>query len=71
MALPREKIEGRSDRSSSPRSQFPWVLALVVLMGILGVTFSFHSDRSLSERNGVLSEIDADNDVIPSIAPEK
>lgn len=71
MAITREKVEGRSRRSSPPRHQFPWVLGLVVLAGTLGVAFSFHADRSSSERNGVLSATDADNDVIPSIGPEQ
>ena len=71
MAMTREKLEERSLRSSQPRHQFPWVLALVVLAGTLGVAFSFHTDRSSSERNGVLSGTDADNDVIPSIGPEQ
>lgn len=71
MAMTREKIEERTYRSSPTRHQFPWVLALVVFAGILGVAYSFHSDRSMSERNGVLSETDADNDVIPSIGPQQ
>jgi hypothetical protein len=64
-----EKIEGKSAGRSSLRIQFPWLLALVVLIGVVAIAFSFGSDRSLSERKGVLSEIDADNDVIPSISP--
>lgn len=69
MALTPENIDERADHSSRPRFQFPWLLALVVLVGVIGIVLSFDSDRSLSERNGVLSQIDADNDVIPSLAP--
>jgi hypothetical protein len=69
MAMTPEKIEGQSDRASSPRIQFPWVLALGVLVGIVAVAYSFDSDRSLSERTGILSGTDADNDVIPSLSP--
>lgn len=69
MAVVPEKIEGQSKLASSPRVRFPWLLALVVLAGIGAVAYSFHSDRSLSERTGVLSETDADNDVIPSLSP--
>ncbi|MBS0238041.1 MAG: hypothetical protein JSR89_06425 [Proteobacteria bacterium] len=69
MAVTPEEIDERPDGSSRPRFQFPWLLALVVLVGVIGIALSFDSDRSLSERNGVLSQIDADNDVIPSIAP--
>jgi len=64
------EIDGRPDRPNPRRIQFPWLLALVVLVGVIGIALSFDSDRSLSERNGVLSQIDADNDVIPSIAPQ-
>lgn len=68
MTITPEETEGQSDRASSPRIHFSWVLAFVVLVGIAAV-YSFDSDRSLSERTGVLSETDADNDVIPSISP--
>jgi hypothetical protein len=64
-----EKIEGQSTRASSLRLRFPWLLALGVLVGIVAVAYSFDSDRSLSERTGVLSGTDADNDVIPSLSP--
>lgn len=69
MAVTPEKIDEQPDRTFRQRIQFPWLLALVVLVGVIGIALSFDSDRSLSERNGVLSQIDADNDVIPSIAP--
>lgn len=69
MAIIPEKIEGQSNRVASLRVRFPWLLALVVLTGVAAVAYSFHSDRSLSERTGVLSGTDADNDVIPSLSP--
>ncbi|WP_156150840.1 hypothetical protein [Hyphomicrobium sp. 99] len=69
MATIPEKIDEQSDHSSSPRIKFPWVLALGVLVLLLAIVFSFDSDRSLSERNGVVSQTEAENGVIPSIAP--
>lgn len=69
MAITPEKIEGQSNRAASLRFRFPWLLALAVLAGIIAVGYSFHSDRSLSERTGVLSGTDVDNDVIPSLSP--
>ncbi len=48
---------------------FPWLLAVFVLGMLFAVGYSIDNDKSLSERNGVVTQTDADNDVIPSLAP--
>jgi hypothetical protein len=44
-------------------------LAVFVLGMLFAVGYSIDNDKSLSERNGVVTQTDADNDVIPSLAP--
>ncbi len=56
--------------STLPRFRLPWALAAVVLVAIFAVGYSLDSDRSLSERNGVVSQTEAENGVIPSIPPQ-
>ena len=52
------------------RIRLPWALAIAVLVGMFAVGYSLDNDRSLSERNGVVSQTEADNGVIPSIPPQ-
>jgi hypothetical protein len=54
----------------SSRVQFPWVLAVVVFIAIYAVGYSLDGDRSQSERDGVVSQTEADNGVIPSLPPQ-
>ena len=52
----------------SPRMR-PWTYALVAIAAGLVGGYVFGDQRSQSERNGVLTATDADNDVIPSVSP--
>jgi hypothetical protein len=57
------------ERDWSPRTR-PWTYALAAIaVGLLGA-YVFGDQRSESERNGVLTATDADNDVIPSVSPD-
>jgi hypothetical protein len=49
----------------------PWALAALVLAVFFAVGYSIDSDRSLSEREGVVTQTDAENDVIPSLPPDQ
>jgi hypothetical protein len=60
-----------SFRGSKIGRGFPWVFAGLVLAVLMAVGYSIDSDRSLSEREGVVTQTDAENDVIPSLPPEK
>lgn len=64
---------------SAPRSlydetgqrPFPWLLAVLVVGMLFAVGYSIDNDKSLSEREGVVTQTDADNDVIPSLPPKQ
>ncbi len=51
-------------------SPVPWALAAVVFAALTAIGYSLDSDRSLSERNGVVTRTEAENDVIPSLPPD-
>lgn len=63
----------RSPRSAphgeTEHGPFPWLLAAFVLGMLFAVGYSIDNDKSLSEREGVVTQTDADNDVIPSLPP--
>lgn len=59
----------RSLDGVTEQGPFPWLLAVFVLGMLFAVGYSIDNDKSLSERNGVVTQTDADNDVIPSLAP--
>lgn len=60
--------ESESYVSRWPR--FPWVLAAIVFVAVFAVGYSLDNDRSLSERDGVVSQTEAENGVIPSLPPQ-
>ncbi len=62
--------ESQSDISTTPRFLSPWALAALVFVAIFAVGYSLDNDRSLSERDGVVSQTEAENGVIPSIPPQ-
>ncbi|HML27663.1 MAG TPA: hypothetical protein PKE16_02275 [Hyphomicrobium sp.] len=45
-------------------------MALLVLGMLIAVGYSIDNDKSLSEREGILTKTDAENDVIPSLPPQ-
>jgi hypothetical protein len=57
-------------RSNVSRRGFPWILAAIVFVVVMAVGYSFDTDRSQSEREGVVTQTEAENDVIPSLPPE-
>ncbi|CCB63530.1 MULTISPECIES: hypothetical protein [unclassified Hyphomicrobium] len=59
----------RSFHGVTEHGPFPWLLAVFVLGMLFAVGYSIDNDKSLSERNGVVTQTDADNDVIPSLPP--
>ena len=61
----------RSFHDEAERRPFPWLLAVFVLGMLFAVGYSIDNDKSLSEREGVVTQIDADNDVIPSLPPNQ
>lgn len=62
--------QGSTRLAQAPRGQFPWSLAIFVIAVLTAVGFSLDNDRSLSEREGVVTQTEAENDVIPSLPPE-
>jgi hypothetical protein len=60
--------ESESYVSRSPR--LPWVLAAIVFVAVFAVGYSLDNDRSLSARDGVVSQTEAENGVIPSLPPQ-
>ncbi len=62
--------ESQSDISMFPRFRFPWALAALVFVAMFAVGYSLDNDRSLSERDGVVSQTEAENGVIPSLPPQ-
>lgn len=56
--------------SDAKKGPFPWALAILVLAMLLAVGYSLDNDKSLSEREGVVTQSEAENDVIPSLPPE-
>jgi hypothetical protein len=68
MARTSELSEGQD---ITTRRRFPWAFAAIVLMVLVAIGYGIDSDRSLSERQGVVTQVDAENDVIPSLAPDQ
>lgn len=71
MAQTSREHDGLFRNLDTKHPAFPWALAAVVLAIFLAVGYSIDSDRSLSEREGVVTQTDAENDVIPSLAPQR
>ncbi len=63
-------IRGLFRTTDSEHGPFPWALALLVLGMLIAVGYSIDNDKSLSEREGILTKTDAENDVIPSLPPQ-
>jgi len=63
--------QGLFGRSGTGRGLYPWAFAALVLIVLMAVGYSLDSDRSLSEREGVVTQTEAENDVIPSLPPEQ
>ncbi len=59
-----------SEPDVSWRFRFPWALAVAVFVAMFAIGYSLDNDRSLSERDGVVSQTEAENGVIPSIPPQ-
>jgi hypothetical protein len=70
MDMTSNKPERHSYLSGPSRFRFPWALSVAVLVAMFAVAYSLDNDRSLSERNGVVSQTEADNGVIPSLPPQ-
>ena len=62
--------ESEPDVSRALRFRFPWALAAAVFVALLAIGYSLDNDRSLSERDGVVSQTEAENGVIPSLPPQ-
>jgi hypothetical protein len=70
MRLPSNVDQGTSGPRETRSVPLAWTLAAVALISFIAVGFSLDSDRSLSERKGVLTQVEAENDVIPSLPPD-
>ena len=63
-------IQGLFRNSRAEHAPFPWALAILVLGMLMAVGYSLDNDKSQSERDGVVTQSEAENDVIPSLPPE-
>ncbi len=59
-----------SEPNVSRPLRFPWALVVAVFVAMFAIGYSLDNDRSLSERDGVVSQTEAENGVIPSIPPQ-
>ena len=70
MAQIEENHTGVLQRGTVNSRRSPWALVALAIVVLMAVGYSIDSDRSLSEREGVVTQTEAENDVIPSLPPE-